>query len=70
MLRKKVRWFGEPFNQVLNNAVRAGLRNLNQQRQAFEALIDMSKPRVDLTKAAALASELEDDVLLGRYRRR
>jgi hypothetical protein len=29
----------------------------------------MGQPRVDLTKAAALAAELEDDEILGRYRR-
>jgi hypothetical protein len=70
ILRKEARRRGEPFKQVLNNAVLAGLRNLNQQCQAFEAFIEMGKPRVELTKVAPLASELEDDELLGRYRRR
>jgi hypothetical protein len=71
MLRKEVRRRGESFKQVLNNAVRAGLRNLNQPSRAFEPLtFEMGKPRVDLTKAAALAAELEDDELIARYRRR
>jgi hypothetical protein len=66
-----VRRRGQPFKQVLNNAIRAGLRNLNQRGEAFEALtFEMGKPRVDLTKTAALASELEDDELMSRYRRR
>ena len=70
MLRKEVRRRGEPFKQVLNNAIRAGLRNLSRRDEAFEPLtFDMGKPRVDLTKAASIASELEDDELIGRYRR-
>jgi hypothetical protein len=47
-----------------------GLRNLKMRDEAFEPLtFDMGKPRADLTKAASIASELEDDELIGRYRR-
>jgi hypothetical protein len=71
MLRREVRQRGEPFKQVLHNAIRAGLRNMKRLDEAFEPLtFDTSKPRVDLTKAASLAAELEDDELIGRYRRR
>jgi hypothetical protein len=60
MLRKEVRQRGEPFKQVLNNAIRPGLRNMKRRDEAFEPLtFDMGKPRVDLTKAASLAAELE-----------
>jgi hypothetical protein len=70
MLRKEVRRRGEPFKQVLNNAIRVGLRNMKRRGEAFEPLtFDMGKPRADLTKAASLAAELEDDELIGRYRR-
>jgi len=70
MLRKEVRRRGEPFKQVLNNAIRAGLRHTRRQSQSFEPLVfDMGKPRMDLTKASALAAELEDHELIGRYRR-
>lgn len=70
MLRKEVRRRGEPFKQVLNNVVRAGLRNMNRHVERFEPLtFDMGKPRIDLTKAGSLAAELEDDELIGRYRR-
>jgi hypothetical protein len=70
MLRKEVRRRGEPFKQVLNNAIRAGLRNMKRRDEAFEPLtFEMGKPRVDLTKAASLAAELENDELVGRYRR-
>jgi hypothetical protein len=70
MLRKEVRRRSEPFKQVLNNAIRAGLRNMKRRDEAFEPLtFDMGKPRVDLTKVASLAAELEDDEIIGRYRR-
>ena len=70
MLRKEVRRRGESFKDVLNNALRAGLRSQNQPEEAFEPLtFDMGTPRVDLTKAALLAAELEDDELVGRHRR-
>jgi hypothetical protein len=70
MLRKEVRRRGEPFKQVLNNAIRAGLRNMRRRTDVFEPLtFNMGKPRVDLTKAASLAAELKDAELIGRYQR-
>ena len=70
LLRREVRQRGAPFKQVLNDAVRAGLRNMKQRQETFEPLtFDMGKPRSDLTKAAALAAELEDAELIARYRR-
>jgi hypothetical protein len=70
MLRKEVRRRGESFKEVLNNAIRAGLRNMKRREQGFEPLtFHMGKPRVDITKAAPLAAELEDDELIGRFRR-
>jgi hypothetical protein len=68
MLRKEMRRRGEPFKQVLNNAIRAALRNMKRRGEAFEPLtFDMGKPRADL---ASLAAELEDDELIRRHRRR
>jgi hypothetical protein len=70
MLRKEVRRRGEPFKRVLNNAIRAGLRKMKRREQALEPItFDMGQPRVDLTKASSLATELEDDEFIGRYRR-
>jgi hypothetical protein len=70
LLRREVRRRGEPFKQVPNNAIRAGLRNMTGRAKAFEPLtVNMCKPRVDLTKASSLAAELEDHELIGRYRR-
>jgi hypothetical protein len=72
MLRKEVRRRGESFKQVLNDAIRTGLRDIGKRRseEAFEPpIFDMGKPRVDLTKATWLSAELEDEELIGRYRR-
>jgi len=70
MLRKEMRRRGAPFKQLLNDALRTGLRAMNRRDEAFEPVtFDMGRPRVDLTKAAALAAELEDDEILSRYRR-
>ena len=70
MLRKEVRRRGEPFEQVLNNTIRAGLRNMKRGDEALEPVtFDMGKPRLDLTKAASLAADLEDEEPISRYRR-
>jgi hypothetical protein len=70
MLRKEMQRRGEPFKEVLNNAIRAGLRNPRRRDEPFKQLtFDMGEPRVDLTKALSLAAELEDDELIARYRR-
>jgi hypothetical protein len=70
LLRKEVRRRGEPFKQVLNNAIRAGLRNARPSGEGFVPLVfDMGKPRVDLAKAAALSDSMEDEELVARYRR-
>lgn len=54
---------GKPFKTTLNDALRAGLRP--QRPAAAKAapswpLINMGLPLVDLTKALALADELDD----------
>ena len=74
LLRKAVRKSGEPFKQVLNNAVRDGL--LGAERRAATArkpfkqrTFNMGLPLVDLTKANALAGELEDQELVAKMRR-
>jgi hypothetical protein len=38
MLRKEMRRRGEPFKQLLNNAIRAGLRSMKRHGEAFEPL--------------------------------
>jgi hypothetical protein len=70
MLRREMRRSGAAFKQVLNDAVRAGLRSRAGKAEPYTPLtFDMGKPRVDLTKAALLAAELEDEEIIARYRR-
>jgi len=70
LLRKEMRRRGAPFKEVLNSAVRAGLLAARRRGDDFTPLVfDMGKPLVDLTKATALAATLEDEELVGRYRR-
>ena len=69
-LRNEVRRRGQPFKQVLNNAIRAGLKASRARPEPYRPLtFDMGVPRVDLTKALALAADLEDEELLRRYQR-
>jgi hypothetical protein len=69
LLRKQVRQTGEPFKQVLNNAIRAGLRGAKRPAKPYLPMtFDMGRPRLDLTKASSIAAELEDEELIGRYR--
>jgi hypothetical protein len=70
LLRKEVREQGVPFKQILNNAIRAGLRGVKQRSQPFRpTTFNMGKPLVDLTKALSLASDLEDEELIRKHRR-
>jgi len=52
---------GVPFKQVLNDAVRAGLCRGAARAPAFkQRVFSLGRPKVDLTKAGALAADLED----------
>ena len=66
LLKKAMRERGAPFKQVLNDAVREGLRGARAKAPARYAqpTFHMGKPLVDLTKANALADALGDDETL------
>ena len=55
---------GKPFKATLNDAIRAGLNPRSAGSAAAVApewpVFDMGAPRVDLSKALALADELDD----------
>jgi hypothetical protein len=74
LLRQAMRERGEPFKQVLNNAVRAGLlasRQPPKRAKHFkQRTFDMGKPLVDLTKALALADELGDEAFIAKMQAR
>ena len=73
LLRKTMRARGEPFKQVLNAAIRDGLRSGSARapaRRFRQRTFKLGKPLVDLTKALSLASELEDAQTVTRMRSR
>lgn len=71
-LRATVRRSGRPFKRVLNDALRAGLAPAARRTLARfkQPVFDLGAPRVDLTKAASLAAQLEDQDTLAKYRAR
>jgi len=70
LLKSEVRSSGLPFKQVLNNAVRSGLKRRKAPASAFRPVtFDMGTPRADLTKALSLAAGLEDEELASRHGR-
>lgn len=73
LLRKTMRARGEPFKQVLNAAIRDGLRAGSARapsRKFRQRTFKLGKPLVDLTKALSLAAELEDAETVSRMQRR
>ncbi|MCD6672517.1 MAG: hypothetical protein LT106_06645 [Burkholderiaceae bacterium] len=74
LIERAVRQSGRPFKQVLNDALRLGLRRAAREegharRNARQPVFDMGQPSVDLTKANLVASMLEDEELIERMRR-
>ena len=56
---------GRPFKQVLNDAVRAGLGRGAAKSPPFkQPVFSLGRAMVDLTKANALAGELEDQAII------
>lgn len=61
---------GRPFKQVLNDAVRAGLKRPAARVAPFrQRVFHLGRPIVELTKAGALAAELEDLDLIAKSQR-
>lgn len=70
LVKRAVREQGRPFKQVLNDALRTGLgsRGETAAEPFRQRSFNLGRPRVDLTKALALAGELDDQSVLARYR--
>lgn len=61
LLKKAMRERGITFKDAVNQAVRDGLRTRQEKVPPFkQRSFHMGKPLVDLTKALALADELDD----------
>jgi hypothetical protein len=66
-LKRRVRRSGKPFRQILNDAVRAGLRAQDAPPPRPYRLTPVSTggvlPGIDLDRALGLADALEDEAL-------
>lgn len=65
-LKRRSRETGRPFREVLNEAVRAGLRGAPARRTPYRlkpASLGGVLPGVDLDRALRLADALEDDAI-------
>jgi hypothetical protein len=54
---------GLSFKQAVNEAIRAGLTSSTRGGREFTTPRNLGPARVDLTKALALAGQLEDDTI-------
>jgi len=73
LLKRAMREQDRSFKEALNDAVRAGLRKpaaAARPARFVQRSFKMGRPLVDLTKANALAGELEDAELIERLQRR
>jgi hypothetical protein len=73
LLRDAVRKRGEPFKQVLNEALRDSLRGKTTRNavQPFrQRTFNLGRPLVDLSKANVLADELGDAAVIAKLNAR
>ncbi len=69
LLKQAMRQQDRTFKQVLNETLRQALAPPAQSIPPFKQQhFAMGRPRVDLTKALALAGELEDQAAIARHR--
>lgn len=73
LLKRAMREQDRSFKEALNDAVRAGLRKpavAARPARFVQRSFELGRPLVDLSKATALAGELEDAELIARIRQR
>lgn len=70
LVRQAMREHGLSFKQALNQTIRAGVVNTSGTKvEPFrQRSFGLGRPRVDLTKALSLASELDDQQTTRHYR--
>jgi len=66
LVERSMRERGLSFKEAINQAIRAGLGASPSERPSYTAPRALGPARVDLTKALALASQLEDEEILRR----
>ena len=62
-VRRAMRERGLTLKQAINDAIRAGMNPTRATEMPEFPAHDMGEPRVDVTRALALAGELEDQEL-------
>jgi hypothetical protein len=69
LLQRRMRERGVSFKQALNDAIREGLTKPRRTPAPFRtATADLGLPSVNLDRALAVASELEDEELVRKMR--
>lgn len=69
LLKQAMRERRLPFKQALNDALRAGLIGHDGGAKPFrQRSFQLGRPRADLTKALALAGELDDQHVAALHR--
>ena len=59
-----------PFKQVLNEAVRSSLGGTGVAKPFSQPVYSLGRSRIDLTKALSLSTDLEDQEILAKTRRK
>jgi hypothetical protein len=66
LIERAMRERGLSFKQAINEAIRAGLEPPNREARNYTSPRRLGPARVELTRALALAGELEDEALARR----
>jgi len=66
LVEQAMRERGLTFKEAVNAAIRAGLGKPPERPAAYTTPRELGPARVDVTKALAVAGQLEDDVLARR----
>lgn len=73
-LKKLARAGDRSMTEVANDALRAGLAAMREPQKKVRAFrespADLGEPRIDLTKALALAAGMEDEEQIRKYQLR
>ena len=59
-----------PFKQVLNEAVRSSLGGTSAAKPFAQPVYSLGRSRIDLTKALSLSTDLEDQEIPTKARRK
>lgn len=69
LVQEAMRQQGLSFKEAVNAGLRRGLQRQEGPSVPFKQRVyDMGRPLVDLTKANALAAELDDEILIQKLR--